>query len=119
MVMNVTEPRRGSVLRSRTMEAAMWSAIALVALISTGTLFLMVQRLDALSTRIDVRFDALSTRIDAQGAELGARIDALGLELGARIDALSARVDTQGADLGARIDALSGRLDTHIGRHAS
>ena len=31
----------------------MWSAIALVALISTGTLFLMVQRIDALGTRID------------------------------------------------------------------
>jgi len=35
------------------MEAGMWSAIALVALISTGTLFLMVQRIDALSARLD------------------------------------------------------------------
>jgi hypothetical protein len=49
------------------MEAAIWSPIALVALISTGTLFLLLQRFDALAARIDglaARIDALSARLD-------------------------------------------------------
>ena len=45
----------------------MWSSIALVAAISTGTLFLLVARLDAIAGRIEARLDGLSSRIDAQG----------------------------------------------------
>ncbi|HWC71975.1 MAG TPA: hypothetical protein VG993_12505 [Actinomycetota bacterium] len=112
------ERRVGATL-AIVMEAAIWSAIALVALISTGTLFLLVQRFDALAARIG----GLAARIDAQGSSLAARIDAQGADLGARIDAqgaeLASRIDAQGAELGARIDSLSARLDAHIGRHAS
>lgn len=68
------------------MDAAVWTAIGLLAATSLGTLFY------------------LGSRIDALGDSLGGRIDALS----GRIDALSARID----GLGGRID---GHLDRHAG----
>jgi hypothetical protein len=82
------------------MEAATWTAIAVLAAANLGTLFY------------------LGARIDAQGARLDARIDALGADLGSRIDSLSARVDAQGTDLGARLDVLTQMMAEHMGRHA-
>jgi hypothetical protein len=71
------------------MEAAVWTAIGILAASQLGTLF------------------HLGSRIDA----LGARIDASTASLNARIDALDGR-------LGARVDALGAKLDEHIARHA-
>lgn len=72
-----------------TMEAASWTAIAILAATSLGSLFY-----------------------------LGARIDALGARLDARIDAQAAEIRALRTDLTARIDSMSGRLDEHVRRHA-
>lgn len=88
--MAVTVPPLGSVLRLRSMTAAIWTAIALLGATSLGTLFY-----------------------------LGARIDALGTSLGARIDSLAARMDSRFDAVDARLDGLNARLDTHLDRHAS
>ena len=62
------------------MEAAIWTAIGVLAATSLGSLFYLGARIDGLGSRID----GLGSRIDG----LGARIDALGTRLDARIDAL-------------------------------
>jgi hypothetical protein len=71
------------------MEAATWTAIAILAATSLGSLFY-----------------------------LGARIDALGARLDARIDAQAAEIREFRTDLNARIDGLSARFDEHVRRHA-
>lgn len=68
------------------MDAAVWTAIGLLAATSLGTLFYLGSRIDALATRmdagfarVDARFDALDARFDL----LAARLDAhLGLHPG-------------------------------------
>lgn len=68
------------------MDAAVWTAIGLLAATSLGTLFYLGSRIDALATRmdagfarVDARFDALDARFDS----LAARLDAhLGLHPG-------------------------------------
>lgn len=85
------------------MEAARWSAIALTATLSMGTLYLLVARLDGIAARID----GLSSRVDAQGQSLGGRIDALAATMAAGFD----RVDD-------RLAQFERRLDAHVGRHA-
>ena len=87
-------------------EAALWSAIALVAAFSTGTLFLLVSRLDGLSSRIDSGLDGLSARVDgltARGDGLSARLDAQAMSFDSRLDALTARMDD-------RFDRVDDRL---------
>jgi hypothetical protein len=79
------------------MEAAIWTALGLLAATSLGSLFYLGARIDGLGSRID----ALSGRIDALGSRLDARIDALD----AKVDAGFARIDT--------------RLDAHLEQHAS
>jgi hypothetical protein len=100
------------------MEAAVWTAIAVLAATNLGSLFYLGARIDALGARIDAQGADLGGRIDAQGADLGGRIDAQGADLGSRIDAqgadLGSRIDAQGADLGGRIEALGSRLDARI-----
>jgi hypothetical protein len=91
------------VLRSDSMEAAVWTAIGLLAATSLGTLFYLGARIDAVSARIDARFDGIDTRFDA---------------VNARIDALAGRIDANGDATNARIDALAGRIDAHLQRHA-
>lgn len=104
------------------MEAALWSAIAVVAALSMGTLFLLVARIDGLGSRVD---------------DLGSRVDGLGSRLDARIDALATRIDSLSADTSGRIDALTAamtagfdrvddrltrverELQAHVDRHAS
>ena len=71
-------------------EAATWTAIAVLAGAVLGTLFY------------------LGARIDGLGGGLEARIDSLGGGLEARIDSLAARLD-------GRIDSLAARLDARIG----
>ncbi len=71
------------------MEAAIWTAIGLLAATSLGTLFYLGSRIDALAGRMDSRMDAGFARVDA------------------RFDALE-----------ARFDGLAARLDTHLDQHA-
>jgi hypothetical protein len=61
------------------MDAAVWTAIGLLAATSLGTLFYL-----------GARIDGLGARIDSLGARMDARFD--GME--SRFDALSARLDT-------------------------
>jgi hypothetical protein len=82
---------------AREMEAAIWTALGLLAATSLGSLFYLGARIDS----------------------LGARIDTLGTRLDARIDALDARVDAGFARIDTRLDAISTRLDTHLEQHAS
>lgn len=103
------------------MEAAVWTAIAVLAATNLGSLFYLGARIDALGARIDAqsaRIDAQGTdlrgRIDAQGTDLGGRIEALGARLDARIEALTERIDAQNA----RIDTLSVTMADHVRRHA-
>lgn len=79
------------------MDAAVWTAIGLLAATSLGSLFYLGSRIDALATRMDAGFGQVDTRFDT---------------LAARMDAGFARVD-------ARLDAMEARLDAHVDRHAS
>lgn len=85
--------------RSLVMDAAVWTAIGLLAATSLGALLYLGARIDGLGGRID---------------GLGARTDSLG----ARIDSLAARMDARFDGMESRFDALSTRLDTHLDRHA-
>jgi hypothetical protein len=64
------------------MDAAVWTALGLLAATSLGTLFYLGSRIDALATRIDAgfarvdaRFDALDARFDSLAARLDAHLD--------------------------------------------
>jgi hypothetical protein len=61
----------------RHVEAAVWSAIALVGALSTGTLFVLVGRIDGLAARMDARLDGLADRIDSLSARIDGRLDGL------------------------------------------
>ena len=73
------------------MDAAVWTAIGLLAATSLGTLFYPGSRIDALAARMDAGFD----RVDARFDHIDDRFDGL---------------DT-------RLDALNARVDTHLDRH--
>ncbi len=69
-------------LRSIAMDAAVWTAIGLLAATSLGSLFYLGSRIDALGSRIDAlsarmdsRFDAVSSRFDALEGRLDAHLD--------------------------------------------
>jgi hypothetical protein len=91
----------------RHVEAAVWTAIGLLAATSLGSLFYLGSRIDALGSRID----ALGSRIDTLGARLDARIDAVNESISNRIDAVNESLST-------RIDGLGAKLDRHLERHA-
>jgi len=64
------------------MEAAIWTAIGLLAATSLGTLFYLGSRIDALAARmdagfgrVDLRFDAMEARFDALAARLDSHLD--------------------------------------------
>ena len=72
----------GATLASE-MDAAIWTALGLLAATSLGSLFYLGSRIDALGTRIDalgsrldVRIDALDTKVDAGFARVESRLDA-------------------------------------------
>ena len=73
-------------------DAAVWTAIGLLAAFSFGSLFYH-GTIDALASRMDARFD----RIDARFDHVDRRFDA---------------VD-------ARLDAVNARIDTHLERHST
>jgi len=79
------------------MDAAVWTAIGLVAATSLGTLFYLGGRIDVLSARMDSRFDAILNVMEQRFARVDARFD--------------------GMD--ARMDGINSRLDAHLDRHAS
>ncbi len=85
---------------SHGMDAAVWTAIGLLAATSLGTLFYLGARIDALAARMDAGFARVDSRFDAVEGRF-ARIDA-------RFDAVD-----------ARLDGLNARLDAHLDRHAS
>ena len=69
-------------LRSLEMEAAVWTAIGLLAATSLGTLFYLGARIDGLGARIDslaarmdARFDVMESRFDALSARLDTHLD--------------------------------------------
>ncbi|MGH2589266.1 MAG: hypothetical protein ACRDGW_00545 [Actinomycetota bacterium] len=72
------------------MDAAVWTAIGLLAATSLGTLFYLGSRIDALAARLDARMDAGFARVDT------------------RFDAME-----------SRFDGLASRLDAHLDQHAT
>ena len=64
------------------MDAAIWTAIGLLAATSLGTLFYLGSRIDALAARMNSRFDHVDTRFDA----LESRFDGLAARLDAHLD---------------------------------
>ena len=79
------------------MDAAVWTAIGLVAATSLGTLFYLGSRMDGLAARLDARMEAGFARVDAGFARVDSRFDAIE----------------------ARFDGLALRLDAHLDRHAT
>jgi hypothetical protein len=57
------------------MEAAIWTAIGLLAATSLGTLFYLGSRIDALAARLDAKIDAGFGRVDARFDAMEARLD--------------------------------------------
>jgi hypothetical protein len=64
------------------MDAAVWTAIGLLAATSLGSLFYLGSRIDALGSRID----ALSARMDSRFDGVAGRFDALEGRLDAHLD---------------------------------
>jgi hypothetical protein len=64
------------------MDAAVWTAIGLLAATSLGTLFYLGSRIDGLGARID----ALSARMDSRFDHMEGRFDALAARLDAHLD---------------------------------
>lgn len=64
------------------MDAAVWTAIGLLAATSLGTVFYLGSRIDALASRMDARFD----RVDARFDHMEERFDALAARLDAHLD---------------------------------
>lgn len=59
------------------MEAAVWTAIGLVAATSLGSLFYLGSRIDALGARMDTRFDRVDQRFDRMDDRLDRLSDKL------------------------------------------
>ena len=57
------------------MDAAVWTAIGLLAATSLGTLFYLGARIDARFDRVDARFDRMDERFDALAARLDTHLD--------------------------------------------
>ena len=64
------------------MDAAIWTALGLLAATSLGSLFYLGSRIDGLGSRID----GLGNRIDAMGARLDARLNAIEARIDAHLD---------------------------------
>ena len=71
------------------MDAAVWTAIGLLAATSLGTQFYLGSRIDSLAARLDKRIDAGFARVDT------------------RFDAIE-----------SRLDGLASRFDVHLDQHA-
>lgn len=103
------------------MEAAVWTAIAILAAMSVGTLFYLGARIDSLAESTASRFDSLASRMDARFAAVDARFDAVDARFDAligRLDTRFDRIDSRFDHIDERFDALAARLDAHLDRHA-
>ena len=78
----------GATLASE-MDAAVWTAIGLLAATSLGTLFHLGSRIDAMGSRID----ALAARLDSRMDAGFARVHAGFARADSRFDAIEARFD--------------------------
>jgi hypothetical protein len=85
------------VIRSRTIDAAVWTAIGLLAATSLGTLLYLCSRIDAMAARLGARMDAGFARVDAGLGRVDMRFDAIE----------------------ARFDGIASRLGEHLDHHAS
>jgi hypothetical protein len=56
------------------MEAAVWTAIGLVAATSLGSLFYLGARIDSLAARMEARFDRMDARTEALSQELARHV---------------------------------------------
>jgi hypothetical protein len=79
----------GGVTLADEMDAAVWTAIGLLAATSLGYLFYLGSRIDSLAARLDTRIDAGFARVDT------------------RFDAIE-----------WRLDGLASRFDAHLDQHA-
>jgi hypothetical protein len=79
----------GGVTLADEMDAAVWTAIGLLAATSLGSLFYLGSRIDSLAARLDTRIDAGFARVDT------------------RFDAIE-----------WRLDGLASRFDAHLDQHA-
>lgn len=100
-----------SVTLASEMDAAVWTAIGLLAATSLGTLFYLGSRIDALAAGLDSRMDAGFGRVDARFDHVDARFD--------RVDARFDRQDGRFDALEARMDGLNSRLDAHLDQRTS
>jgi hypothetical protein len=57
------------------MTAATWTAIAVLAATTIGSLFYLGSRIDALGGRLDAGFQAVNARLDALAARLDSHLD--------------------------------------------
>jgi hypothetical protein len=89
---------------AREMDAAVWTALAILGAMSLGTLFCLGARIDSLAATSDARFDRMDARFD---------------HIDARFDALIGRMDSRFDALEARMDGFAARFDTHLDRHAT
>jgi hypothetical protein len=92
---------RGATL-AIAMDAAGWTALAILVAMSLGTLFYLGARIDSLAARTDARFDPMDARFDY---------------VDVRFDKLIGRMDSRFDALDARFDVLGARLDAHLDRH--
>ena len=92
----------GDATLANEMDAAVWTAIGLLAATSLGTLFYLGSRIDALAARVDSLADSTTSRFDVLIARMDARFD---------------RVDARFDHMDERFDALAARLDAHLDHH--
>lgn len=71
----------GATLASE-MDAVVWTALAILAAMSGGTLFYLGSKIDALAARMDARFE----RVDARFDHMEERFDALAARFDAHLD---------------------------------
>ena len=82
------------------MDAAVWTAIGILAAMSLGTLFYLGARIGQRDVRKEFSIDARFDHVDA------------------RFDALIGRMDSRFDALDAGMDSFSARRDSHLDRHA-
>jgi outer membrane murein-binding lipoprotein Lpp len=91
-------------------DAAVWTAIGLLAATSLGSLLYLGSRIDALGFALGSRVDGLGSRIDGLSSGIDSRIDGLSSTIDAQAARLDARIDAQGTDLGRRLDRLEANM---------
>ena len=68
------------------MDAAVWTAIGLLAATSLATLFYLGSRIDSLAARLDARIDAGFARVDTRFDAIESRLDGLVSGFDAHLD---------------------------------